>query len=609
MVLALRQPHRHVSFPSIGRTRAPTVVHRWDSIRCKESCGWQAWRTRASRKETGVDPDLTIIHFNDVYDIFPSESEPVGGAARFAKLVKDQCQGDCRPLILFSGDCLNPSTLSAFTKGEHMVPIMNTIGVDVAALGNHDFDFGIEELEKRMAEFQFPWIISNVLDSRTNKPLAGAEESVELEYHGMKLGIIGLVEREWLATIPSIDMEQDVVYIDFVAKGRELCEQLLENGCDMIIALTHMRAPNDEILASHVKDIHLILGGHDHSPHADFVPPHGTLLLKSGTDFREFSVLKVTKRAGNGTVPCTDTVQPTTNETDSEVDCCARSREDVLVSWKRMYVTSSTPEDEEVASIVRNYNDMMGEKILSPLGWTLVDLDARFDSVRNSETSLGNLLADVMRLGMGLPIDGALLNSGTIRSDRIHTAGQLAVKDLITMLPFTDELVVVEMTGKDLIDALEISVSSWPAKEGRFLQVSGISYSFDPSQETGERVIVDSVHIGGKPIDLENKYTIATKAYLRSGKDGFSTLKKAKVVLDPETAPRLVTLIYALLSGIQTLNDCLEKNGNIADCSNTCSVLRGTQLETLCHYDEVNRKYGVSPSLEGRISNVISVET
>ncbi len=133
--------------------------------------------------------------------------------------------------------------------------------------------------------------------------------------------------------------------------------------------------------------------------------------------------------------------------------------------------------------------------------------------------------------------------------------------------------------------------------------------AFDPSQETGERVIVDSVHIGGKPIDLENKYTIATKAYLRSGKDGFSTLKKAKVVLDPETAPRLVTLIYALLSGIQTLNDCLEKNGNIADCSNTCSVLRGTQLETLCHYDEVNRKYGVSPSLEGRISNVISVET
>lgn len=612
MVLTVRQPYHRASLPSIGGPRAFSVVYKWDLIhssRCKETGGYQARRTWASRKDTGVEPDLTIIHFNDVYDIFPSESEPVGGAARFAKLVKDQCQGECRPLILFSGDCLNPSTLSAFTKGEHMVPIMNTIGVDVAALGNHDFDFGIQELEKRMAEFEFPWIISNVLDSRTKKPLAGAEESVELEYNGMKLGIIGLVEREWLATIPSIDMEQDVVYIDFVAKGRELCNQLLANGCDMIIALTHMRAPNDEILASHVPDIHLILGGHDHSPHADFVPPHGTLLLKSGTDFREFSVLKVTKRAGNGSTPCTDTVEPTTNETDSEVDCCARSREDVLVSWKRMYVTSSTPEDEEVACIVRKYNDVMGEKILSPLGWTLVDLDARFDSVRNTETSLGNLLADVMRLGMGLPIDGALLNSGTIRSDRIHPAGQLAVKDLITMLPFTDELVVVEMTGKDIIDALEISVSSWPAKEGRFLQVSGISYSFDPSKESGERVIADSVCVGGKPIVLDTKYTIATKAYLRSGKDGFTTLKKAKVVLDPETAPRLVTLIYALLSRIQTLNDCLEKNGSIDDCSNTCSVLRGTQLVTLCHYDEVNKKYGVSPGLEGRISNVISVHT
>jgi len=79
--------------------------------------------------------EITIIHFNDVYDIFPSSDEPVGGAARFARLVKDQ-QND-NPLILFSGDCLNPSTLSAFTKGEHMVPIMNEIGVHVAALGNH----------------------------------------------------------------------------------------------------------------------------------------------------------------------------------------------------------------------------------------------------------------------------------------------------------------------------------------------------------------------------------------------------------------------------------------------------------------------------------------
>ena len=195
---------------------------------------------------------MTILHFNDVYDIFANDEEPVGGAARFCKAVKD-VKGD--PLILFSGDCLNPSTLSAFTKGSHMPPVLNHIGVHVASLGNHDFDFGIEELEKRMGEFNFPWLLSNVLDKRTGTQLANAQEFIELEWAGQKLGLIGLVEKEWLMTIPSIDVDEDVVYEDFVAKGQALCDKLKARGCDMIIALTHMRAPNDEKLAASVPDI------------------------------------------------------------------------------------------------------------------------------------------------------------------------------------------------------------------------------------------------------------------------------------------------------------------------------------------------------------------
>lgn len=566
------------------------------------------WCARVSAKDRPREEELTIIHFNDVYDIFPSDTEPVGGAARFTRLVKEYSNAShssSPPLILFSGDCLNPSTLSAFTKGEHMVPILNHIGVHVASLGNHDFDFGVEELQKRMSEFSFPWLLSNVLDRKTGKPLAGAEEMIEMEWNGMQIGIIGLVEKEWLATIPSIDMDQDVIYLDFVAKGEELCELLLSKGCDMVIALTHMRAPNDIILASKVPNIHLILGGHDHSPQAEFVPPHGTLLLKSGTDFREFSVLKISKRDSTD-IQCTDIVEPTTNDTDSEFDCCSTARDDVLVSWKRVYVTSETEEDMHVAGIVDQYHDMMGSKILSPLGWTLVDLDARFDQVRSQETSLGNLLADIMRLGMGIQIDGSLLNSGTIRSDRVHYTGQFTVKDLITMLPFTDELVVVEMTGTDLLDALEVSVSAWPAKEGRFLQVSGISYAFDPTNEPGNRIIKDSVTVNNEPIQINKPYTIATKAYLRSGKDGFETLKKAKQMIDPETAPRLVTLIHALLSRVQTLNECIESEGTEAPCQSTCSILRGTDLESLIDFDKQSRKYGVSPKLEGRIMNLQS---
>ena len=537
-----------------------------------------------------------------MYEISSNDDEPVGGAARFCKAVKD-VKGD--PLILFSGDCLNPSTLSAFTKGSHMPPVFNQIGVHVGCLGNHDLDYGIESLRLRMSEFGFPWLLSNVLDKRTGGQLANAKEYIEMEWSGHRLGIIGLVEQEWLMTIPSIDVDEDVVYVDFVSKGRELCEKL-KDRCDMIIALTHMRSPNDQKLAMEVPDIHLILGGHDHSPQADFVPPHGTLLLKSGTDFREFSVLKVSKRVDDGVrVECTDVAEPTTNETDSEIDFCSAARDDVVVSWKRVYVTSETEEDETVADIVEHYNEKMNKEILSPLGWTHVDLDARFDNVRNAETSLGNLLADIMRLGIGktIDVDGALLNSGTIRSDRIHASGQLTVKDLVTMLPFTDELVVLAMTGDALMQALEISVSAWPAKEGRFLQVSGISFAFDPDRQPGQRVVPGSVTAGGSPLEPNRKYAIATKAYLRSGKDGFDTLKDAEEVVDPETAPRLVTLIHALLSRVQTLNDCLDANGSdsAAPCASSCSVLRGTKLESLIAYDEGTGRYGLRPVIEDRI--------
>ena len=104
-------------------------------------------------------------------------------------------------------------------------------------------------------------------------------------------------------------------------------------------------------------------------------------------------------------------------------------------------------------------------------------------------------------------------------------------------------------------------------------------------------------------MEPNRKYAIATKAYLRSGKDGFDTLKDAEEVVDPETAPRLVTLIHALLSRVQTLNDCLDANGSdsAAPCASSCSVLRGTKLESLIAYDEGTGRYGLRPVIEDRI--------
>ncbi|CAG8798940.1 24427_t:CDS:2, partial [Gigaspora rosea] len=190
-------------------------------------------------------PKLQILHFNDVYHLAPQKREPVGGAARFATVIKEfrERYGVESSCVFFSGDAFNPSVESSVSKGAHMVPAMNAFGIDAACLGNHDFDFGVPTLKGLVAMSNFPWLLSNVVDSETDGPA---------------------VAGEWLETIPNLP--PNLKHKDFVSAGKELIAQLRDpNGphaVDLIIALTHCRLPNDVILASKCKDdIDLILGG------------------------------------------------------------------------------------------------------------------------------------------------------------------------------------------------------------------------------------------------------------------------------------------------------------------------------------------------------------
>lgn len=356
------------------------------------------------------------------------------------------------------------------------------------------------------------------------------------------------------------------------------------------------------LLASSVPEISLILGGHDHDYLAATTEPYGTPVIKSGTDFRELSHVhldivrtdegrmtpssdrSIEKRAKlqhegkcDGTprleIVAYEMPQSRSTVSNAERDTCkepveTRSKDmqpaRISVQWKRIEVNESTPEDPEVAEIVAEYKSLADSRMDEPLGLTFVDLDARFDAVRSRESNIGNLMADAMRLG--LDADAAFLNGGTIRSDMVHKAGRLTMRDFVSALPFLDELVVLELSGKDILMALETGVSSWPMREGRFLQVSGIRFKFDPSQPMGCRVASDSVYVAGKPVKESGMYRVATKHYLRSGKDGFETLKSANVIVDGETAPRLATLIYFLLARIEELNSSQQ------DCSSRLST-------------------------------------
>lgn len=338
--------------------------------------------------------------------------------------------------------------------------------------------------------------------------------SITVQYDGVKIGILGLVEEEWLTTLATLDPE-DIEYRDFVETGRQLARELIKEGAELVIALTHMRQPNDEHLLQSVPEIDIVMGGHDHGYAVHLSEPHGNLLVKSGTDFHDLTKVEV------------------------QIDEHGKKS----FQWEHLQVTGQLEEDSETKDIVNTFVASLGATMDESIGHSAVDLDGRFHIVRSQETNLGNLICDVVRELSRTEI--AFLNSGTFRSDRIHPKGNFTKRDLMDILPMIDETVVLNLSGKDMLAVLENSVSQFPKLEGRFLQVSGIRFAFDPSQPAGQRIVKDSVFVPDRkgPLKMDESYRVCTKEYLATGKDGFNMLKGPEVCVDCEDSVVLPTCL------------------------------------------------------------------
>ncbi|KAK6581240.1 hypothetical protein PZA11_005931 [Diplocarpon coronariae] len=444
-------------------------------------------------------PDLRLLHFNDVYHIDASSAEPVGGIARFKTLCKEyrdgaRFQGQPELLTFFSGDAFNPSLESSVTKGSHMVPVLDSIGTDVACVGNHDLDFGVRQFRHLAKQCSFPWLLANVIDPALGDdvPLGNAQKTAMLtSSNGIKIGVIGLVEREWLDTINSLP--PDLIYKSVSAVAKELVPGLRAQGAEIIIAVTHQREPNDNKLAEKTDGlIDIILGGHDHFYRHSVIS--GTHVLRSGSDFKQLSYIEA-RRAGAGSQ-----------------------------KWNfriiRRDAVSSIAEDAETLRLTEKLTTSLKAKLGKPLGYTAAPLDARFTTVRLKESNMGNFVCDLMRSHYGG--DCGIMAAGTIRGDQIYPPGVLKVRDIMNCFPFEDPCIVIKVSGKAILEALENSVSLYPALEGRFPQVSNIEFEFDAKKPVGSRV--NYVKVGGTPLDLDKLYVLVTRGYMGRGKDGFDSL-------------------------------------------------------------------------------------
>jgi 5'-nucleotidase len=309
----------------------------------------------------------------------------------------------------------------------------------------------------------------------------------------------------------------------------------------MVIALTHMRVHNDQAMIRNCKSVDLFLGGHDHIVY--YERHEDNVVIKSGCDFRHFSVLHLETVQGDDPVLVNalendikmvdEAVKP-----DVEYTAIIGKSNKYLLKAKLVAVSRDTPDDPDVENHIEVTYKKFDEKMKKPVCYLDADIDSRFSKVRSEETPIGNFITDLMRKEHNA--DCAVLNSGNIRADKIFKAGQkMVLGDWYDMIPFTIPVCLIEITGQQILTMLENSVSKLPSLSGRFLQVSYIHFEFDPRKPEGERVNDGSVKVAGKPLDASKKYTMAAPDFLIAGKDGFEDILNAEVLISDENGPEL----------------------------------------------------------------------
>lgn len=474
---------------------------------------------------------VTFLHVNDVYQFMPVEGGKRGGLGRLLTIKKETEKENPNVIFTLGGDTLSPSVETRTYRGAQMIDAWNAIGLDYSVLGNHEFDIKTEELVARIKESKFKWLGANVFDTRTGKIFADLPPYVIREIGGVKIGIVGFLLPE---TKETSSMESFLTVKDYCAAAKELVPKMRAEGAAAVVGLTHLFMEQDKKLAA-CADFDLILGGHEHTLLQSSA--HGTPIFKMTADAREVGRF--------------------------HLNFDRKTKKLTSIDWEIIPVTDEIKEDPEFSPVFEKYKDLL-LKLAEPVGRTAVELDALSLSSRTKETNVGNFIADAYREAVGADI--GFVNGGSIRADLLYNPGILTKRDVLSILPFNNPIIKVELTGKTLREILEHGVArSGPGEDnepGRFPQVSGIRFSFDPSRPAGSRV--SEIFVGGKRLVEEARYTVATSDFLvtRAG-DGYVMFKDAKILTPAESAPKDSEVFEAAIKNAPDLTIAPRVEGRI----------------------------------------------
>jgi 2',3'-cyclic-nucleotide 2'-phosphodiesterase (5'-nucleotidase family) len=454
--------------------------------------------------------EVVILHDTHFHGKFGSEDE--ANIARYATLVERLKEGRDNVLFVGNGDDLAPSLFASIYHGSHIIDALNAMGLDYDTFGNHEFDYGPDNLLEQVEASDFGWVTGNIVDGRTGDAF-GAEQGVrrylvhELP-SGLRVGVTGFAPPD---TPEVTTLGLNARMADLFTAARDVVADLRAEGVDLVVVLSHLCGPTAEELARRVDGIDVIVGDHCSGVLEEPLVVGDTILSRAGHEFEYLGELTLQVGA-DGVSDWSFSLHP---------------------------VTADIEPHPEVARIVSAREEELDAELSETVGETTVPLDVRREAVRSEETNIGNFIADAMREETGA--DVALQNGGSIRADRIIEPGELTRRDVIETLPFENYVVMLEVTGETLREALELSVGTVEEGHGRFLQVSGLSFSYAPDAPAGSRV--REVTLGGEELDPSATYTLATNSFMADGGDGYEMLVGAPVLIGENSGPLHSTLV------------------------------------------------------------------
>ena len=471
--------------------------------------------------EEDLSGHIVILHTNDVHG-------GIDGYASVAALKDAYEAAGAQVLLMDAGDFIQGSTSVNVSQGANAVELMNMAGYDVATTGNHEFDYGYANLKTLMEQAEFPILAANAFTAEGELAMDEANHTFQLG--DVTVGVFGLATPETATKAHPAKLEG----VTFLAEdelfncAQEQVDELTAEGCDYIICLGHLGIDAESTgnrsidLLENVTGIDVFIDGHSHSEQSDIAEVTDgtgmvgdTILTSTGTKLENIGVVDI---AADGTIDAT------------------------TIPMEDVTATEGFTPDQAIVDRVAEINAQIEEEMGVVIGTSEVNLNGVKEEVRAGETNLGDLVTDAMLWQAGLDneaVDAAITNGGGIRAS--ISAGDITKQFVNDVLPFGNTLYVIELTGAELLEALEASTFVTPEPEGGFPQVAGMEFvvntgaDFDAGElypgttfhEPNSINRVSILTVGGDAFDVNATYTIVTNDFMAAGGDTYYAFSAA----------------------------------------------------------------------------------